>query len=65
MTGTIKKMLQSLEGEITRNFKPRVPEPGESEEERDTLDEMYEVDFYSVQSFKLGFFLGFELAKGE
>lgn len=52
-----------MEHEIVKNYKPRMSKETETAEEREIMDSIHEVRFYSVECFKKGFWLGFELAK--
>jgi hypothetical protein len=63
MNETIKLMLDCMDSEITKNYTPRTPEPNETTEQTADADFVYEVDFFAVESFKLGFLLGMEIAK--
>jgi len=58
---TIQKILLAMHNDISKNYRPRAPEPNESPEDRDMLDNIYETDFFMVESFKLGFNLAKEV----
>ena len=62
MNKTIDKILGCIESETIRKFKPRTPSPNETPEETADADFCHEIDFFSAESFKLGFLLGMEIS---
>lgn len=63
MNEIIKTVLDYMEGYIIKDFKQRTPKPNETPEDAEMADFIHEVDFFSIESFKLGFLLGMEIAK--
>jgi len=63
MNSTIKLILNYMDGEFARNYKPRTPVPDETPEQAEGADLVHEVDFFAAESFKLGILLGLEVAK--
>ena len=55
MNEKILEVLQaSLELAELKRYKPRVPKPDETEEQKEIMRQIHEIDFFKAESFKLG-----------